>query len=76
MTKKRLIKLAIGIPLMAVVWYFVVKHLRGGFKELNEKGWANVHVQWGWMALSVGSLLCARFTNAILLLKQQAFVQQ
>lgn len=65
MTKKRLIKLAIGIPLMAVVWYFVVKHLGRGFKELQERGWANVHVQWGWLALSVASLLCARFTNAI-----------
>lgn len=58
---KRL-RLLIGLPLVAVVFFFVGRALIRGFKEID---WKELHVSYGFVALSLLSLLCARLTNAV-----------
>ncbi|MGA2499242.1 MAG: YbhN family protein [Tepidisphaeraceae bacterium] len=61
----RLLKLLIGIPLIALIWWFVVRHVRGDLNELRKQGWSTLHIRWTSLAVAFFFLLCARLTNAL-----------
>jgi hypothetical protein len=56
------LKLVIGPPLIVIILYFVGRALLHSFREID---WHHLHVHYGYVGLSLVSLLCARLTNAI-----------
>ncbi len=59
------LRFLIGIPLIALVWWFVIRQVIGDLKELHQRGWSTLHIEWTWLAAAFGFLLCARTTNAL-----------
>lgn len=59
---KRKLRLLIGLPLMAVVWYFVIKSLVGSFRQIE---WKDVHVDLRLIGLAVVALVLARLMNGM-----------
>ena len=63
--RARLLKLLIGIPLIAIVLWFVVDNVHGDLKELRKQGWSTLRVDWLAVATAFFFLICARVTNAL-----------
>jgi hypothetical protein len=60
--QRRWIRLAIGLPILAVVWWLVIGRLVESFAELD---WSSLRIGWPLVGLSILALLCARLTNAL-----------
>ncbi len=65
LSRARLLKLLIGIPLLLVVWWFVARHIRADLHKLGAEGWATLHINWLSLGLAFIFLIAARLTNAI-----------
>jgi hypothetical protein len=59
---RRIVRLAIVVPLVGVLWYFVGRSLYRGFREIE---WSTLSVNWLMVAASMLALMCARLTNAL-----------
>ncbi len=59
---RRWLRLAIGLPLLAVVWYFVGKTLLVSFRNID---WRHLHINWFYMASAGAMLVLSRFFNAL-----------
>ncbi|MGE5609967.1 MAG: lysylphosphatidylglycerol synthase domain-containing protein, partial [Bacillota bacterium] len=55
-------RLALGLPIILLVWYFVIRSLVGSFKQIE---WGALHVSYSCIATSVLCLLLARLMNGM-----------
>ena len=60
--KRRWLRLLLGLPVLAVIWYFVGKSLIASFRAVN---WSELTIHWGWLAVTMIVLIAARLTNAL-----------
>lgn len=60
------LRIAIGVPLMALVWYFLVKGLAADFAKIHQQGgWKTIHVNWSFLAAALGALVAAKLMTAM-----------
>lgn len=60
--RRRYFRLLLGLPILAVIWYFVGKSLIAGFRAVD---WSELTIHWGWLAVTMLVLVAARLTNAL-----------
>jgi hypothetical protein len=59
---RRYLRLAIGLPVMGLVWYFVIRSLSDAFRQIE---WSSVRLDVRWLAAAVVALLLARLMNGV-----------
>lgn len=58
----RWMRLALGLPIILLVWYFVISSLVADYKQID---WASLHVSYSCIATSITCLLLARLMNGM-----------